>query len=226
MLDLEFEGVVNAEALCVKLRALRPSLPILPLGASREVPLLAELGCAPMVAKSLLVAEPSQLRVRLEDALRQEPQLSVPEGTFSYLLELADAALREERRRDQIEVLVLCRNVLLRCGLAHSLASLGIPAQLVAADKGFSPSGTEAPQGARLVFGPLADRVALQAVAQGSGLPLLLVALHEHEFEGISYADLGSASALLFDEAATSSSCSRHCERSPPANAFWPCRQD
>ena len=202
VLDLDLESFVSAQSLCVKLRALRPTLPILPMSTSVDMaPLLADLGCAPTLSKSLLVANPSQLRVHVQDALQQEPQLKVPKGTFTYLLEQADAALREERRLGQIEVLVLCRNVLLRCGLVHSLASLGMSAHIVAADTSVVPGSSGVPPGARLVIGPLSDLEALQAVAQAARLPLLLVALHAREFELTPYSTLAGASVLLFNEA-------------------------
>lgn len=202
VLDLDLEGVVSAQALCVKLRALRPTLPILPIGTSVALaPLLGELGCAPAVAKSQLLANLSQLRRLVDDALQQEPMLTVPKGTFSYLLEQADAALGEERRQRQLAVLVRCRNVLLRCGLAHALTSLGMAAHLVAADDNIVPGFAALTPGARLVVGPLSDLEALQALAQAARLPLLLVALHEDELARTPYTALAGASLLLFDEA-------------------------
>jgi DNA-binding NarL/FixJ family response regulator len=202
VVDMDLEMLVSAESLCVKLRALRPTLPILPLSASVDTPaLLAELGCAPAVAKAQLVADPTQLRSHVQDALQMEPELRVPEGALSHLLNQADAALQEERRLGQTEVLVLCRNMLLRCGLVHSLASLGIPVQIVESDSDAAPFSADAPVDARLLFGPLSDLVVLQAAAQTFRVPLLLVALHERELLLTPLSELAGANLILFDEA-------------------------
>lgn len=201
ILDLDLAGVMSPRDICLKLRALRPALSIVPIGTSLDTaPLLAELGCAPALSKSLLLANPSQLLNHIREAAEQEPVLKVPDETFRYLLEQADAALKEERRQDQLEVLVLCRNMLLRCGLVHSLTSLGVGAHIVAAGNGAAPLAFEAPPGVRLVIGPVSDLVALQAIAQASRLPLLLVALQQRELELTTYSSLMGASVLLFDE--------------------------
>lgn len=84
VLDLDLASVMRAQDIALKLRALRPSLPILPIGTRQDAaPLLAELGCAPVVAKSLLAANPTQPLPAVRAAVAQEPALSVPEGTFA-----------------------------------------------------------------------------------------------------------------------------------------------
>lgn len=201
VLDLDLAGVMSPRDICLKLRALRPTLPIVPIGTSLDAAsILAELGCAPALSKSLLLSNPSQLLNHIRDAVEQEPVLKVPGETFKYLLEQADAALKEERRQDQLEVLVLCRNVLLRYGLVHSLTSLGVGVHIIVAGNGAASLAFEAPPGARMMIGPLSDLVALQAIAQASRLPLLLVALQPRELELTPYPSLRGASVLLFDE--------------------------
>lgn len=201
ILDLDFAGVVSVRDICLKLRALRPALPIVPIGTSLDsAPFLAELGCSPALSKALLVANPPQLPIHIQVVLEHEPVLKVPQETFKHLLEQAEAALREERRQDQLEVLVLCQNVLLRSGMVHSLTSLGIVVHSGTPGSGIAPLLFEAPPGAKLVIGSLSDVGALQTVARVSRLPLLLVALQQRELELTPYSSLAGVSIYLFDE--------------------------
>lgn len=201
ILDLDFAGVVSVQDICLKLRALRPALPIVPIGTSLDsAPFLAELACAPALSKAMLMINPQQLLIHIQVALKQEPVLKVPEETFKHLLGQAEAALREERRQDQLEVLVLCQNVLLRSGIVHSLTSLGIVVHSGTPGSGIAPLLFEVPPGAKLVIGPLSDVGALHTVARASRLPLLLVALQQRELELTPYSSLAGASIYLFDE--------------------------
>lgn len=200
VLDLDFGGNVGGEHIGLKLRALRPTLPILPIGPGLEAAsLLAEVGCAPVLTKALLIANPVSLLTRATAAMRHEPVITVPEGTFSYLVEQADALLRAEPRYDQLEVVLVCRNVLLRCGFVDALTSLEIRVHLVTADHDAVPLNDPPPPSARLLIGPFSDITPLQALARTSGLPVLLIALQKHELERTTYAALAGANVILVD---------------------------
>jgi DNA-binding NarL/FixJ family response regulator len=202
VLDLDFGGDVGGEHIGLKLRALRPTLPILPIGAGLEAAsLLAEVGCAPILTKALLIANPASLLNRITMAMQHAPVIRVPEGTFSYLVEQADAVLRAEPRYDQLDVVLVCRNVLLRCGFMHALTSLGIRVHLATTDHDAIPLDDPPSPGARLLIGPFSDITPLQALARTCGLPVLLIALQQHELEPTTYATLAGASVILVDAA-------------------------
>jgi DNA-binding NarL/FixJ family response regulator len=96
---------------------------------------------------------------------------------------------------------LVCRNVLLRCGFVQALTSLGIRMHLTTADLDAIPFDDPPPSGARLLIGPFSDITPLQALARTSGLPVLLIALQQHELETTTYATLAGASVILFDAA-------------------------
>lgn len=201
VLDVDMGGIASGRDICLKLRALYPALPILPLSASLDAAsLLADLGCAPLLYKPQLAAEPSALSGHVDTALRQKVLLEVPVGTFNYLLGQAEAALLEEQRRARFAVLVACRHPLLRSGLVHTLTSLGVFANTVTTDSDITllPSGAQ-PR-SQLVTGPLSDLGAIQAIGRQHRLPILLIALHQRELEALAYAQLAGASVLLFDK--------------------------
>ena len=110
VVDLELQGAVSGQDVCLKLRALHPSLPMLPLGqALTAASFLSDIGCAPLLLKQRVIAEPGVFASEIQAAVQQKLVSQVSPGTWSYLLERVDAALLEQQRREQPEVVVVCR---------------------------------------------------------------------------------------------------------------------
>jgi CheY-like chemotaxis protein len=201
VVDLDIQGAVAGQDICLKLRALRRSLRILPFGrALTATSFLDELGCAPLLLKQQVLAEPSLLAVHVQAAAQQEPVVRVPSGTLSNLEDRVNAALVEEQRREQPDVLVLCRHMFLRCGLTGTLTGLSFRVAADAADLDellitASEVGSTGP-----IVGPLSDIAMIGAAGRALGRPALAIATQQRDLEGPAPAELGEVSLLLFDE--------------------------
>lgn len=201
VVDLDIQGAVAGQDICLKLRALRRTLPILPFGrAQTDVPFLDELGCAPLLLKQQILAEPRVLAVHVKTVAQQEPVVRVPSGTLSKLEERFDAALVEEQRREQPDVLVFCRHMFLRCGLVGALTGLGFRVAVDTADLDELVSSAGELSSTGPIVGPLSEVASIRAAAQALGRPALVIATQQRDLEGPAPAELGEVSLLLFDE--------------------------
>jgi CheY-like chemotaxis protein len=201
VVDLDLQGAVSGQDVCLKLRALHPSLPILPLGrVLSAAPFLSDIGCAPLLLKQRVIAEPSLFTSEIQAAVQQEPSSRLSPGTWSYVLERVDAVLLEQQRRDQPEVLVVCQQMFLRCGLAHTLAALGFRVEAAVANIDELRETVSASDGTGPVVGPLNDIAIVRAAARELGRPALAIGIQQRDFAGPAPAELEAVSLLLFDE--------------------------
>jgi DNA-binding NarL/FixJ family response regulator len=193
---------VAGQDICLKLRALQHSLPILPFGRTlTDASFLNELGCAPQLLKQQVLAEPRLLAAHVQAAAQQAPVVHVPSGTLSNLEERVDAALAEEQQREQPDVLVLCRHMFLRCGLVGSLTGLGFRVAADAADTDELVNTADEIDSTGPIVGPLSDIAMIQAAARALGRPALVIATQQRDLEVPAPTELGEVSLLLFDDA-------------------------
>lgn len=201
VVDLDLQDAVSGQDICLKLRALHPAVPILPLARTLSAaPFLSEIGCAPLLLKQGVIAEPGVLASEVRAAVQQEPMSRASPETSGYLLDRVDAALLEQQRRDQPEVLVLCRQLFVRCGLSHTLAALGFRVEAAAEVESMGEKAGNA-GGSGPVVGPLSDISLVGAASRELGRPALAIAINQRDLEGPAPAGLADASLLLFDEA-------------------------
>mgnify|MGYP000154716025 CR=1 FL=1 len=202
LLDMNLPGSMSGREICLKLRALQPTVPILPCSVDvAAAPFLADLGCAPLVAKQQVAANPYSLLAHINNACQQAPVMRVPPAAFSYMLERADAALADELRQQQAGVIVLCRHPLLRTGLTRALAALGVPLVAVASGGEELLHYAESAITGTLIMGPVTDVAMLQMVGRMLRLPVLGVVLHRHDLNSVQYSQLAGTSLLLYDNA-------------------------
>lgn len=201
ILDIHLLGPMSGREVCLKIRALHPTVPILPCTVDlAAAPLLSDLGCAPVVAKQQLASNPFSLLASIRAACQIPPVTRVPAGAFHYMLERADAALAEELRQAQVGVVVLCRHPLLRTGLTRAIASLGVNLLATAADSEELLRYADAALATSLIIGTLGDLAMLQLVGRMLSRPVLVIATQRRDLDELRYAQLAGASVVLFDD--------------------------
>lgn len=199
ILDIRLAGPMSGREVALKIRALRPALPILPCtGDLDSAAVLADLGCAPAVAKQQLARNPFQLIAHIRAAGQIPPVTRVPTEAFNYMLERADAALAEELRQAQVGVVMLCRHPLLRIGLARAITGLGITVAALAAHRLELLQHAEAALRASLILGTVGDLAEVEAVGIQLRRPRLVVATQPAELGQLSWAQLMGCSVVVY----------------------------